>query len=173
MARELKQMIVKELTSRYEGLDRCVVVDLTGLKSTALSEIRADLRKQNITLSVVKNSLAIRALSEMGIEELGMLLKGPSALAIGEKDAVSLVKAMVACAVKNKIAIKGSLADGRVFQQAQTMRLAKTPEKKVLQAMMLATMQGPTTKLVGVMDALVKKLVGATDAIQEKEQGQA
>jgi large subunit ribosomal protein L10 len=168
MARELKQMIVKELTSRYDGLDRCVVVDLTGLKATTLSDVRNELRKQDITLSVVKNSLAIKALSDMGLEELGVLLKGPSALAIGEKDAVSLVKAMVACANKNKIAIKGSLADGQVFLQPQTIRLSRIPDRKTLLGQMLATMQGPTTNLVGAMSGVIRKMLGTMDAIREK-----
>ena len=164
----MKQMVVKELTGRYEGLDRCVVMDLTGLKATALGEVRSELKKQGITLAVVKNSLAIKALSELGLAELGVLLKGPSALAVGDKDAMSLVKTMVACAVKNKIAVRGALAEGRVFEQAQTMRLARTPDKKVLQAQMLATMKAPVTGMVGVMSAVVRNFLGTLKAVEEK-----
>jgi len=173
MARELKQMIVKELTSRYEGMDRCVVLDLTGVKSTALTEIRAELGKQGITLSVVKNSLAMKALGEMGLEDLGVLLRGPSALATGEADALTLVKAMVSCANKNKLTIRGSLADGKVFEQAQTVRLSKVPDKKILQAQFLATMKAPVSSMVGVMSAVVRKFVGTMDAIREKGQPSA
>jgi len=167
MARELKQMIVKELTGRYEGMDRCVVVDLTGLKSTALGQIRTELRKQNITLSVVKNSLAIKAFSQMGLDDLGVLLKGPSALAVGEKDALSLVKVMVACANKNKIVIRGSLAEGKVFAQAQTVKYSKTPDKKTLQAMMLGTMMAPVSSLARLLAELVKRSEGAPAAVVE------
>lgn len=174
MARELKQMIVKELTGRYDRLDRCVVVDLTGLKATALGQIRAELKKQDITLSVVKNSLAMQAFSQMGLEQLGVLLKGPSALAVGDKDALSLVKTMMVCATKNKIKVRGALAEGQIFEQAQMARLARVPDKKVLQAQFLATMKAPVSGMVGVMSAVVRKFVGTMDAVRqqsEKSQG--
>ena len=170
MARELKQMIVKELTERYQGIDQCVVMDLTGLKSTALGNVRADLKKQGITLAVVKNSLAIKALGEMGLDELGILLKGPSALAVGDKDGLSLVKTMVACAAKNKIKVRGALVEGHVFQQAQMSRLSRTPDKKILQAQFMMTMKAPVTGLVGVMSAVVRKFLGTLEAIEGKAQ---
>ena len=171
MARELKQLIVKELTDRYSGMDRCVVVDLAGVKSTTLTEIREELRKQGITLSVVKNSLAMKALSELGLGELGVLLQGPSALAVGESDALSLVKTIVVCASKNKIVIKGALAEGRVFEQSETMRLARLPDKKTLQAQFLATMLAPVSGLVGVMAGVVRKFLGTLEAVREKTEG--
>ena len=53
MAKELKRLVVEELTEQFRGIDRCVVVNLTGLSARTAHEVRADLQKQGITLSVV------------------------------------------------------------------------------------------------------------------------
>ena len=171
MAKELKQMIVKELTSRYDGMTSCVVVDLTGLRATSLDEIRSELAKQDITLSVVKNSLAIKALSQVGLEDLGVLLKGPSALAVGGEDVLELVKTLVDCAARNKeIAIRGALADGMVLEQAQTVQLSKIPGKDSLRAQFLSMMQAPVSGFVGVMSGVIRGFLVALSAIRDKSE---
>ena len=171
MARELKQMIVKELVERYDGMDRCVVVDLTGLKATTLNEIRADLAKQSITLSVVRNSLAAKAFSQVGLDELGVLVQGPSALATGGEDSLNLVKTLVECASKDKqFVIRGSMVDGTVLVRAQTIQLSKIPGKEALQAQFLSMMQAPISGLLGVMTGVVRNLLGVLTAIRDKEE---
>lgn len=171
MAKELKQMIVDELAGRYDGMDRCVVVDLTGLKAVALGEVRSELTRQNITISVVKNSLAIRALSQVGLEQLGGLLDGPSALATGGEDVLELVKALVDCAGKNeKLTIRGALADGAILERPQTVQLSRIPSRDVLTAQFLSMMQAPTSGLVRLMSGVIRNFLGALVAIRDKDE---
>ena len=83
MAKQLKQLIVEEMTQAFGSLDRCVVVNFSGVTSQAAEAIRAKLRAQGITLKVVKNSLMARAFSQAGLEKLVGLLEGPCAVAAG------------------------------------------------------------------------------------------
>ena len=172
MASELKQLIVKELTGQFTGIDRCVVVNLTGLSARAAREIRADLRKQGITLSVVRNSLALRALSQVGLEKLGTLLNGPSAIAQGGEDLAALTRVVTDWSRKNdKIAIRGGFGDGAILAREDVLRISRLPGKSQMRAMLLAQMQSPLTGMMGVMNGVMRKFLAALSAVQDKQAG--
>ena len=86
MAKELKRLVVEELTKRYGNVDRFVLVNFTGISAQLAAEIRASLRDGNITLHVVKNSLMARALAnspQRRLESLTQFLQGTTAIATG------------------------------------------------------------------------------------------
>lgn len=172
MAKELKRLVVQELVERYRGIDRCVVVDLTGLSALSAHEVRSELKKQGITLEVVKNSLATRALAEVGLEKLGMLLTGPSAIATGGEDLTALTRIMSEWARKNdKVAIRGGYAEGEVLAREAVLRISRLPGRNELRARLLAQMQSPLTGLLGVMTGVTRNFLGAMSAIRDKQEG--
>ncbi len=70
MSKTVKAMIEKELKSRFEGVNECLVDSIRGLKGDENNELRNDLLKQRISLNVVKNSLASRAFRDLGMESM-------------------------------------------------------------------------------------------------------
>ena len=61
MSKFVKDLITKDLRNRLDGVDDALLVDVIGLKNDKNVALRQRLRKKNIQLLVVKNSLARRA----------------------------------------------------------------------------------------------------------------
>jgi len=169
VAKELKQLIVDELTSRVEGLDRCVVMNFTGVSAEADVEIRARLREQDIDLTVVKNSLMARALKNVGLEAMVGLLDGPCAVVTGGEDVIQLARAVTDLTDANKgMVIRGGYGDGQVLAAEDVRRFTTIPTRPVLIAQLLAAMQGPVRKLAGTLGTFTRSFVCALDAVAKK-----
>lgn len=169
MAKELKQLIVDELTQRYRGLDRCVVVNFSGVSSEASVAIRNRLREQQIDLMVVKNSLMARALKNVGLESMVGLLDGPCAVASGGEDVIQLAKVVSELADANRqMAIRGGYGDGQVLASEDVRRFTTIPGRPVLIASLLSAMQSPVRGLAVTMNAFARDFVCVLDAVAKK-----
>ena len=92
MANELKELVVKEMVSRYRNVNNYLVVGYQGLKALEFDQLRKDLNKKKISLEIVKNSLAAIAFKEIGITGIVSALTGPSAIVSIEGDPVIMAK---------------------------------------------------------------------------------
>jgi len=169
VAKELKSLIVDEMTQRYQGLDRCVVLNFRGLSAQATVEIRRRLREHQIDLKVVKNSLMARALKNVGLENLVGLLEGPCAVATGGRDVVELAKVLSELSGKgDRIVIRGGYGEGQVLASADVKRFTLIPARPVLIAHLLSVMQAPVRNFVGTLGTFTRSFVTALDAVAKK-----
>ncbi len=174
MAKLLKQVIVEEMSKAYGSMDRCVVLNFSGISSQAAGEIRRKLREQKVTLKVVKNSLMARALSQAGLEKLVGLLEGPCAVAAGGEDTVSLAKAVTELADKDKnFVIRGGYGEGMVLGKEEVRKFSRIPARPVLVAQWLSCLQSPARGLAGAMAGVPRQLVCALDAVAKKKAAEA
>ncbi len=169
MAKQLKQLIVEEMVQRFGSMDRCVVVNFSGVSSQAAEVIRRRLRDQKITLKVVKNSLMARAFAQAGLEKLVGLLEGPCAVATGGEDVVALAKAVTELADKDKnFAVRGGFGEGQVLGTQDLRRYASIPARPVLVAQFLSMAQAPVRGMVGALAGVIRQFVGTLDAVAKK-----
>jgi large subunit ribosomal protein L10 len=169
MGKELKKLIVDELAGRYTGLDRCVVVNMSGISSLAASEIRNRLRAHHIDVKVVKNSMMAHAFRRIGLEKLVGLLGGPCAVVTGGEDVVELTKAVTELANQNRnIVIRGGYGEGLVLGMMDVRRFAAIPPRPVLIAGFLAAAMGPVRGLAVTMGGFTRSFVCALDAVAKK-----
>ena len=61
MSKYIKGLMVDDIKRRLEGVQDAVLVNVIGLDSGNTFNLRKELRKRNLSLLVVKNSLASRA----------------------------------------------------------------------------------------------------------------
>ena len=169
MAKELKQLIVEELSRLYSQLDRCVVVGFSGISSVANVEIRSRLREHNIDMRVVKNSLCAQALTKTGLEEMVGLFEGPCAMVTGATDVIELSKVVAELAAKSKnLVIRGGYGEGQVLASEDVRRFATIPPKPVLIGQLLSAAQGPLRAMVGTIGTFTRDLVGVLSAVAKK-----
>jgi len=117
----------------------------------------------------VRNAMAAKALETAGLKGAGALLKGTNAVVYGGESIVDLVKELVEQAKKvDKLKIKGSYVDGQILDDNATKALAKLPNKKELQAMIVGQILGPGRKIAGQLKAPAIKLAGQIKAVEEK-----
>ena len=84
-----KQAIVAELTDKLKNAAAGVLVDYKGITVAEDTALRAELRKNNVDYSVVKNTLLRFAVDNCGMNELDGLLNGTTALAVCHEDPVA------------------------------------------------------------------------------------
>ena len=84
-----KQAIVDALAERIKKAGAGILVDYKGSTVEEDTALRADLRKENINYTVVKNTLVRKALDKIGMSELDSVLNGTTSLATTEDDPIA------------------------------------------------------------------------------------
>jgi len=148
MATAEKSAVIAEMTENFRKSTATVMTEYRGLSVTQLKELRRALGPTT-TYSVVKNTLSRLAAKAAGVEGLDEMLKGPSAIAFIEGDAVESAKGLKNFAKDNPaLVIKGAYMDGKVLSPKEILRLADLESREVLLA-----------KLAGAMNASLSQAV--------------
>lgn len=170
-----KESQVAEIKDR---LGRCTIAVATGYQSMSaanMTDLRERLREQGIEYRVIKNTLTLRAASELGKEGMDSVLQGPSALAFGYGDVVAVAKGIneYITTARMPLVIQGAMMDGNILTAAQVINLASLPPKDQLIARLLGQMQAPITGLVYVLSAPLRGLVTVLQRAADQSQGQS
>lgn len=132
MSKYVKDLITKDLRSRLEGVEDALLVDVIGLKNDKNVALRQRLRKKNINLLVVKNSLARRATEGTRLERAFETAGGTMALLWGGEDLISLAKEVISIAEDKNFepfTPKGGVMDGQPLAGDQIKAVSKWPNR--------------------------------------------
>jgi large subunit ribosomal protein L10 len=167
MARADKVTAVAELTGRLRDSDSVVLTEYRGLTVSQLSELRSSLG-ENVTFSVVKNTLTKIALSEAGLEaELTSLLSGPSAIAFVDGDVVEAARGLRDFSRDNPaLVIKGGVLDGKAITPDEITRLADLEPREVLLARLAGAMTASMSRAAAVFNALPTQIAQLAEALR-------
>ena len=161
-----KQAIVAELAEKLKNASAGVLVDYKGITVAEDTALRAELRKNDVEYSVVKNTLVRFALDEANLNELDGVLHGTTSLAISTGDPIAPMRVVNQFAKKlgdGKFNIKAGFMEGKVISLDEVMALAELPGKEALQAQVLGTMLAPITSLVIVIKAICEQKGGSVE----------
>ena len=159
MSKRLKSLITAELEHKFKGQESVVVIDYIGIDATRANKLRHALKAKKVRLTVVRNALAAKALDTAGLKGAGEMLKGTNALVYGGESVVDIVKELVEQGkTLEQLKIKGSIVEGRVLGSKETAGLAKLPNKKELQGILVGQILGPGRKLAGQLKGPAGKL---------------
>lgn len=172
MATAQKAKQIEELKEKFERAVGIVQAEYRGLGAATMDKLRAELRRGNVELKVIKNRLARIAAKGTNAEKLSENFKGPISLAFGYDNPVAPAKILAEFAKKEKqFLIVGGMAEGECYNGEQMRKIGSLPDKNTLLSMMLRTMQGPATNFVSVLDGVLRKFVFLLIALkQEKDQ---
>lgn len=171
MPTEAKRATVAELREEIAGSHAAIVADYRGLSVGELRTIRRALREQGIRYRVVKNRLARIAAGEAGRDGLVDLLDGPTGLALGGADEVTLARTFLdAVRPYRTVTVRGALIGDRRLDAAEVTRLATLPPREVLLAQLAGGIASPLTGLASVISAPLRNLGYALSQLAEKKQ---
>lgn len=176
MSKPVKEMIVSAYESRLGDHEDAVVVSLRGVKSDGTESIRGRLRAKEITVQVVKNSLARKAFEGTKLAGLSPLMKGQNAVVFGAESVVDVAREIISL-VKEfpDVELKGAVLDGELYEGEDGVeRLSKFPTRDEAIATAVTLVLSPARKLVGAVKGPGGRLAGIVKAIEEKlEAGEA
>lgn len=81
LARPEKEAVVEELKANIEGSTIAIATQYKGITVEEVTELRAQLREADVIYKVYKNTLAKRALDDLGLPEVAEYMEGPIAWA--------------------------------------------------------------------------------------------
>lgn len=154
-----KQAVVAALSERLKTANAGVLVDYKGITVEEDTALRAQMRKEGVDYSVVKNTLVRFALDDAGLGALDEVLNGTTSMATTTGDPIAPFRVINEYSKKmnDRFNIKAAFMDGQVLTEGEIAELAELPSKEALVSIVLGTMLAPITGLAVVLDQIAKK----------------
>jgi len=169
-----KESTIEDLRERIAKSPNLFFTDYVGLTVEEITKLRAELRKDGTTYTVVKNTLFKRAAGDELAAKVEEFLAGPTAIVFGGADPVAPAKALKQFSDATKpVRVKAAYIDGRIVDAKQVATLASLPSRLELLARLVGSLSSPMRGLVTVLSGNQSGLVRVLNAIREKKSAAA
>ena len=175
MSKFVKDLITKEMSGRLDGIEDCVLANVIGLDANTSVALRKRLREKDISLLVVKNSLARRATEGTALAPAFEGLKGTAAVMWGGEDFVSLVKEVVdldKAEEFKEFEARGGAMDGEQLTPARVKEISKWPSRAEQLSMLVGQIIGPGSQLAAQLKGPGSQLASQVKKIVEDKEGE-
>lgn len=147
------------------------LMDFKGLDVTEMTELRRKLREADVSLRVVKNTLAKRALDQVGVTGLHDYFVGPVGVAWSQENVAAPARVILKFIKDHeKGVIKAGLVDGVVVEENDIEAISMLPTKLELQAKVASALNAPMVALARTVNALPQKLAMTVNALRAKKE---
>jgi len=155
--RSEKQAVIEEVTGLAAKAQTLVIAEYRGIKVADMTRLRSEARGKGVSLSVLKNTLARRAVAGSAFEVVATQMTGPLIYGFSE-DAVAAAKVVADFAKTNdKLVIRGGAFAGKSLDANGVKQLASIPPKEVLLAQLCGLLKSPISRTAVVLGALATK----------------
>jgi len=166
MARPEKAAKVSELGQKFTDSAAVVLTEYRGLTVKDLQDLRRSLG-EDATYAVAKNTLALLAAREAGIDGIESTLVGPTAFTFITGDIAKVTKGLRDFAKAHPfLAIKGGVLEGKFLDAKAVLKLADLESREVLLSKMAGAMKGSLAKAAGTLAAPLSKSARLFGALQ-------
>jgi large subunit ribosomal protein L10 len=176
MPSQKNQDRLQELETKINSAKILIVTNYAGLSVAAQTKLRSEIAKTEGEFTVAKNTLLSRILGKKlgGLpSDLEEVLRGPTAILIGQSDVVTSTKALTKFIDDNQLpSIKIAIMGDKILKPDDITTLSKLPNKEQLIANLLAQLNAPTQNFVSILSANMRNLVYALSAIKNKKGGE-
>ena len=165
--RSEKQAVIEEVTGLAAKAQTLVMAEYRGITVAEMTKLRNDARSKGVNLSVLKNTLARRAVAGSQFEVVGNQMTGPLIYGFSV-DAVAAAKVVADFAKTNdKLVIRAGAFAGKALDVNGVRQLANIPSKEVLLAQLCGLLMSPMSRIAVVLGALAAKKGGGAEATAE------
>tara|TARA_R110000823_G_scaffold223002_1_gene351218 strand:+ start:2760 stop:3371 length:612 start_codon:yes stop_codon:yes gene_type:complete len=171
---EDKKAIVAEVNETATSALSLVIADSRGVAVDDMTALRKIARENQVTIRVVRNTLARRALTGTEYECVNDALVGPSLFGFSMEDPGAAARLFKDFAKDNgEFEVKALAVGGQMLGADQLDVLAKLPTRDQALSMLMSVMQAPATKLVQTMNEVPGKLVRTLAAVRDQKEAAA
>ena len=168
---EAKKVIVKQVNSLASDAVSVGVAEYRGLTVEQMTNLRAAAIQANVSLRVVKNTLAKRALTETTCECVMPVLSGPVILGFSQEDPGAVARVFKDFAKENEdLIVRGLGVSGEFVDADQIKRIADLPTKDQAISLMMALMLAPIEKLARTLNEVPTKVTRVVAAVRDQKQ---
>jgi large subunit ribosomal protein L10 len=155
--RSEKQAVVEEVSALAAKAQTLVMAEYRGITVADMTKLRVDARSKGVSLSVLKNTLARRAVAGTPFDVVADQMTGPLIYGFSE-DAIAAAKVVADFAKTNdKLVIRGGAFAGKALDVNGVKQLSSIPPKEVLLAQLCGLLMSPMSRTARVLAALAEK----------------
>jgi len=165
-----KQAIVAEVAIIAADAHSAVAAEYRGITVDDMTALRVKARESGVSLRVVKNTLAKRAVENTEFECITDLLVGPLVLAFSNEEPSAAARVINDFAKENdKLVVKAVALRGQLLDPSDLQKLATMPTKDEAISMLMSVMKAPIEKLVRTLAEPNNKLARTLDAVRNQK----
>ena len=170
ITKQQKDDLVAKYTDSANRSQAMIMAEYTGLNMNQFDALRAKLREVGSEFHVVKNTLAIIAMEQVGIDLPEDYLTGSTAICFAYDDAPGTAKVITeAMKASEFIKVKGGVLDKNPITADAVKALADLPPLPVMRAHLLGVLVAPATKLVRTISEPARGLAAVIQARNEAQ----
>ena len=155
--RSEKEAVISEVTGLAAKAQTLVMAEYRGITGADMTKLRNEARGKGVSLSVLKNTLARRAVAGSAFDVVSDQMSGPLIYGFSE-DAVAAAKVVADFAKTNdKLVIRAGAYGGKALDANGVKQLASIPSKEVLLAQLCGLLMSPISRTAVVLGALATK----------------
>jgi large subunit ribosomal protein L10 len=171
---EDKKAIVAEVNETATSALSLIIADSRGVDADGMTALRKTARENQVTLRIVRNTLAKRALEGTEYECVSDSLVGPSLFGFSMEDPGAAARMFKDFAKENEaFEVKALAVSGQRLGADQLDVLAKLPTRDQALSILMSVMNAPATKLVQTMNEVPGKLVRTLAAVRDQKEAAA
>lgn len=171
--KETKANLIQNLADSLAKSKASFLVDYKGMNVEQVTTLRKQLNEVGATMKVVRNTLALRALSDhkAANDALGPKLVGTNAFIFAFEEASGPAKTVSAFAKEvEQFSFKAGIMGETVLDSNRLTYLSTLPGKDELRAKLLGTLQAPMSGFVRVLNAVPGGFVNVLNAYKNKQE---
>lgn len=175
MSKYVKNLISDHLRQKLSGVNDALVVNMIGLKANTNYRLRTLLHQKKIRVTVVKNSLAARAVSGTPLAPMFDGVDGTSAICYGGEDIVSLAKEVTKLAkdpLFAPFAARGGVMDGQQLTGEQVADVATWPSRTEQLSILAGQILSPAANLASQLGSVGGALASQIEQRGKGEEGE-
>jgi large subunit ribosomal protein L10 len=171
VSRKKKEEMVADYVEYLSRSKAIFLTDYRGLSVSEMESLRARIREADGGYSIVKNTLAARALEATNLPVPDAMLVGPTAVSFAFGDVPALAKVLEDFAKETDILkVKGGVMEGKLLSPEQVSSLASMPPREVILAQLLGLIRQPGNGVAGIINAAGTKLAATLKAYADKQE---
>ena len=152
-----KEKFVDAFAEELKSAKAILIIDYLGLTVEEVTNMRKELRENDVNMKVVKNTYLRRAAAKAGIEGLKETFVGPTAVIYTDNAEDITEPARIVSKYEDNydvIDIKGGMLEGKLTSKEEIKELAAIPGREGLLSMLVSVLQAPVRNFAYAVKAV-------------------
>jgi large subunit ribosomal protein L10 len=168
--KERKDSLIKNINANFKNHDSFYLLDFINMPVSQTMELRKQLHENSFQIKVVKNRLALRALTEDLPDDLKEHFKGPTAIAFASENPLQLARMLRDFSKEHKVLkFKAGLLEGQFLREDQFEDVANLTSREDLLAKVGFLMANPLMRLLRTWQAPIESLGRLLSQLKSKK----
>jgi large subunit ribosomal protein L10 len=171
MSKSVKELLTKELESKFKGVSDFMVLDITGVDGITNNNLRGKFREKGIKLTMVRNAMMRQAMKSLDkTNAMGLFLTGSCTVAYGGDNIVDVAREVAAIPKKITVKIRSAYVEGTVLGADAAQSLSKMKSRAELQGEIVMLANSPARRLASAIISPASKIAGCIKTLADKEE---